>query len=245
MKIRRIVSLVSLVIFLAVSPALAEEDARSIVIVTGMGSGSVDPDRIVVSFTLGLVKKTTDEAAEVAVVLYEQVLTALDTVGFGHERVITTNYSVRAQKHPKKRDKYIGFSANHALQVTTSDPDSLDTILEQILRIEGTRIREIRFTSTKLDSIRRVALAKAVRNARADAAVVADAAGGVLGELIEITTHYPDNPTNRRKGGSERISLQSTRAIPTPITPPKISINISVRGRWRFVEKKSDSETVR
>lgn len=244
MKTGIMISLVSLLVVLVAPAALAEAGTGSIVIVTGKGSACIAPDKIRISFSVGLLKKTSDEAADAAEKVYEQVLTSLGEIGFGPERVITGRYGVHAQRHPKNRDKYIGYSAEHMVRVSTSDPDSLGAILDQILRVEGTRIRDIVFTSTKLDSIRRVALSEAVKNVHADAAVMAEAAGGVLGDLIEITTHFPDNSTHREKNGYERISLHSTMALPTPVTPEKVSISITVLGKWRFIEEKTDKETI-
>ena len=245
MKIGSLISLMILIVLIAASAALTEEKAKSVVVVTAIGKDEIEPDKIRVSFMVELMKKTPDEAVEAAADAYKQVLAALNAVGFGLERVITSQYDVNPLRHEKKRKKIIGYRAIQSLRVVTSDPDSIGLILDQIIGIKGTRIRDIRYTSTKLDSIRRVALAEAVKNARADAAVMADAVGGELGELIEITTHYPDNPTYGREGGFERIALKSNRAVPTPLTPERISINVSILGRWRFVEKMPEGESAR
>ncbi len=63
---------------------------------------------------------------------------------------------------------------------------------------------------------------------------MADAAGGVLGQLIELTTHYPDNPTFRTSFQATQMKAVSVPGIVTTIVPVDVEVRVSVLGRWRF-----------
>ena len=68
---------------------------------------------------------------------------------------------------------------------------------------------------------------------------MAEAADGTLGDLIELTTNYPDNPNydRRRFNFEEALSLRTgiVKVSSTSIVPKKVGVRISVLGRWVFI----------
>ena len=68
---------------------------------------------------------------------------------------------------------------------------------------------------------------------------MAEAADGTLGDLIEITTNHPENPTydRRRDNIEEALSLRPgiVRVSSTSMVPRKMGVRISVLSRSVFI----------
>lgn len=133
----------------------------------------------------------------------------------------------------------MGYQAYHLVELTTDDIKTVGEIVDST-RIEGvTRIERIRFWSSKIDSVERAALKEAVGKAHMSAKAMAEAADGFLGDLIELTTNYPENPTydRRRRNIEEALSLRAgiVKVSSTSIVPKKVGVRISVLGRWVFI----------
>jgi uncharacterized protein YggE len=107
-------------------------------------------------------------------------------------------------------------------------------LLDAALAKGANEITSLQFASSKADSVRRSALAKAVTNARADAEALARASGGSLGQLIEVTTAaLPVRPVACDMG-----RVAAAKAAPmTPIEPGQQTITVEVTGRWGFVPR--------
>ena len=76
---------------------------------------------------------------------------------------------------------------------------------------------------------------RAVANARADAEAMAQAAGGRLGSLIELSTQGPTVPPRPMFDLAARAKV--AMAEPTPINPGQQTVTVFVTARWAFVPK--------
>jgi uncharacterized protein YggE len=67
-----------------------------------------------------------------------------------------------------------------------------------------------------------------VVNARARAEVLAGAAQGRLGTMLELTTQVNEGTFGRAQAYASRLEQMTT------ITPGELTISATVLGRWRF-----------
>jgi len=223
-----------LMLAIIAAPHLLYAGEASEIVVTGLGTASIMPDKATVHFSIDTFKKTAEEAAEENARNYELLISAMGEIGYERNKIYTTSYRVDQRFDRKKRKKIIGYSANHYLYVSTKEIGRINEIVDVVLRSGVTRIREVKYASTRADSVRRVALSAAVRNARADAEAMALAAEGELDSLIELTTHYPDNPTFKRDR-SEALAFKAGIVRGMSITPAIIIKKVTVLGRWIFI----------
>jgi hypothetical protein len=118
------------------------------------------------------------------------------------------------------------------VQVTLTQLNRVGPVIDGALARGANGVQDIAFDASNTDVPRRVVLAQAVADARADATAIAKPMGGSLGRLVSITTQ--DEP------GYPRAFLARARAgfgasAETPITPGEITVEASVIGRWQFV----------
>jgi uncharacterized protein YggE len=81
------------------------------------------------------------------------------------------------------------------------------------------------------------ATVEAVHAARAQAEAIATAAGGSLGDLVEIRTE-PIRIIGPQPMMGETAMLRMQAAdVPTPVSPRDIDITAYVTARWKFVAR--------
>jgi uncharacterized protein YggE len=80
--------------------------------------------------------------------------------------------------------------------------------------------------------LERLALAEAVADARRQAEVMAQAAGGRLGELLDLGTQSGQYRPVFEQDASFRMAAS---AAPTPISPGSVTVTATVTARWRFI----------
>jgi len=106
--------------------------------------------------------------------------------------------------------------------------DDVGRAIDAALAKGANEISSLQFSSSKSDSVRSVALASAVADAKAQAEAMARAAGGSLGQLLELSTSMPIRPM-------PMMQPTMARAAATPITPGEQSISATVSAKWAFV----------
>ena len=96
-------------------------------------------------------------------------------------------------------------------------------------------INSLSFYASSIDEPRRQAIALAVGSARADAEAMAQAAGGRLGALLELSTQGPTVPPRPMFDVAARGKV--AMAEQTPINPGQQNVNVFVTARWAFVPR--------
>lgn len=139
----------------------------------------------------------------------------------------------------------ITFVARNGVHVTLTTLGKLGTIIDTALAAGATQIGQPQFTSSRIEDMRRTALAQAVERAHADAEAIARAAGGSLGELIEMSTpgagpmpFYEQSPMYGFASVQVRGVAGGVAAPPpppTPLAPSDVTVAVTVTARWRFV----------
>lgn len=176
-------------LFLA-CPAWAEEAAT--LQITGVGEVSVRPDMATVS--LGVV--TQDEAAAEALARnsaeLSRVFDILQQAGIAEADMQTTRFDltpIHAGDRPGGTDtaRIEAYRVTNALSVIVRDLDALGEVLDAVARAGANEFRGITFGLQDPGPLQDDARRAAVADARARAALYAEAAGVTLGDLLHLS----------------------------------------------------------
>lgn len=216
-----------------VNPAVGPFPA---VAVTGEGEAKATPDRALVVVGVESRAQTAAEAASDNARKQRAILDTLRSLGLTQQQLTTANYSVRpdlqydpAGGEPRLR----GYVVSNTVRVDLHRLEQVGPVIDASLAKGANTIHGLSFYLSDPAPSRRAAIVDAVARARADAEALAQAAGGRLGDLIELsTTGMGSGPVMYRaamdmsaRGGME----------PTPIVAGEEVVRASVTARWVFV----------
>lgn len=205
--------------------------------VSGSGEVVVDPDRATLSIVVESRATSSSDAAAQNATLTAVVTNALVMAGAVRSDLVTASYTVQPQwqyssNSPPKR---VGYEAQNTLRITVRQLSVLGKWIDAALGAGAARVQNIEFDSSKAASARREALAQAVANAKADAETLAEAAGGKLGALQELSTVPPAGPrTFGPVPAPAPLALSARGTEQTTIEPSPLHISAVVTARWSF-----------
>ncbi len=228
---RRIV--VGLALMLASSmPASLLSQGAAVITTSGNGEQSVAPDRATATFGIDVLGETANEASERSAERLEQFTAALVALGLARESIPTTSFTVvpnyNFTSEGREQDGYRG---SLRLPVRVNDLTRLGAVIGAALGAGANSLLGVRFESSQEERIRALALRAAVANARSDAEALAEAAGGRLGDLLELTTENLQRP---RMMALEQVQA---RGVGPDLTPQEIVVRVRVIGRWRMQDE--------
>jgi uncharacterized protein YggE len=157
---------------------------------------------------------------------------ALRGQGLPQDSLETVRFAVGPNYNYREGRKLVDYQGVAVVQVTVRQLDRVGAIVDAALAAGATDIPLITYASAAEDSARRVALGRALVEARADASALAEASGGRLGPLLEVST----TPESRGRIGllSEFTELAGGRlALETAaLTPKDVVVRVEVFARW-------------
>jgi uncharacterized protein YggE len=211
--------------------------ADHLIVVTGSGSAEMQPDRVTVEFMVINRGRTAAEASSVNAQRTRPILEGLRALGIPDTAVTSAGFAVQPSYDYKRGARRDESTATHRVRVKVAEIRSAGAIVETVLDKGADRIEFVSFSVSNPDSGREAAIRQAVEQARGDAEVMARAAGGTLGPLIEITTQGTAAPPRIYEAS---IRAGSVSASPLPsIAPGPIGVSVTVLGRWGFTERKA------
>lgn len=201
------------------------------IVTSAVGKATVVPDRASLQVAVETRASTAAEAGSSNAELQQRVIGAIVGKGIQANRITTSGYSI----YPSERRGTGGerlameYVARNTVAVDLERLDQLGGVIDAALGAGANVISSISLYSSKEEEARRSAMEDAVRRARADAEVLARAAGGTLGNPIEITTGADYSPR-----------MYATRAMDaslasTPIAAGEQDITVSVTVRWALI----------
>jgi uncharacterized protein YggE len=199
------------------------------------GEARYVPDRATISMGVQTRALTAAKASADNAVKQKAVIEAIRAQGIAPEQISTENYMLNAEQvyNPQAGDKaprITGYVATNTVRVEVKKIDQVGALIDAAIAKGANEVNSLDFHSSAPDSLRRVALADAYQQAVADARVLAKAAGGELGELIELTTA----PQGGERPPQPMYRL-AAQAVSTPISVGEATMSVGVMARWRFV----------
>ena len=204
--------------------------------VTARGEVQVAPDRGRVQVGIETRAKTAAAAASENNTKQTAILAAIKALGIPASQITTLNFNVSpVQRYDEKERKVIidGYQVSNIVQVVTDKLEQTGPIIDAALGAGANRVAGLDFLVKDPSKARDAALAQAVESARRQAEVAAKAAGGTLGELLEINVNEYERPEPRPMMAMAKMDMAG--APPTPISEGTTTVSVGVSTRWRFV----------
>ena len=205
--------------------------------VTARGEVRVTPDRAQVQLSVETRGKTAALAAAENNRKQTAVLAAVKGLGVPAGQITTLNYQVSPnQRYDEKERRTVidGYVVSNTVQVITDKLDQTGLIIDAALSNGANRVAGLEFSVKDLSAPQDAALTQAVQIARRQAEVAAKAAGGTLGELLELIVNSENDRPMPRMAMAMAMSVAAD-APPPPISEGSTAVGVSVSTRWRFV----------
>jgi len=212
-----------------------DSSARPEIATSGRGEVHVTPDQALMLVSLETHSPSAAAAAQDNAARLTRTIAALRAAGVDSAQITTAGYSL-SQDYEKNRPS--GFAARNALRVEVRHIADIGKIIDVALTAGATSVGQVQFLRADTREARRSALALAVAEARRDAEVLAQAAGGTLGKLVYLTSGV-SLPQGRESPGYAVLtsSIMTGGGAPTPIMPGELTVAAVATARWLFVSR--------
>jgi uncharacterized protein YggE len=171
----------------------ADEGARSGITVTGVGTVKSVPDEAEISLGVETEGATAKDALAENSARMERLLAALRGAGVKKEDIRTQEVSVYPRYAPDGRPAD-GYTARNSVLVKVPDLARTGAILDLAARSGANHTSGPAMSASNREELESKALSAAVRNARAKAEALADAAGVGLGPVTAIVEGFAGGP---------------------------------------------------
>jgi uncharacterized protein len=210
------------------TPAQAEEEGW--IQVSGTASVQVAPDRARVSFAMETRASAATAAAAANADAMDAVLRSLREAAFDGLVLRTFGYSLRPEysnSNNQRVREIVAYTALNNVGATVEDVDAVGQIIDVAIGAGANRVANISFFASDTEAARTEALAQAVRNARAEAEIIAESLGYRLGAPLEINGGA-QRPTPRSMEMADAVSFRAA-ATPIEVGDQTVSASVSVR----------------
>lgn len=181
----------------SLSPLAAQEAApamrRPTLTVTGEGTARATPD--MASFSTGVVSeaKTAREALDANTRSVAALIEAIKAAGIEPRDIATSGFSVQPQYTQPKKDSgeaphIAGYEVRNAVTVRVRKLDSLGDLLDRMVTTGANQIGGISFDIADPAALQEAARVAAVKDARHQAEVIAEAGGLRLVRVLAISS---------------------------------------------------------
>ena len=203
------------------------------IVTSASGEARLAPDRANVLVGVQTRASTAAAAARENNARQQAISAAITATGIPKEQISTENYNVYAETRSDRAGQnptVIGYVVTNVVRVEVRRTDQVGPVIDAALAKGANQINSLEFFSSNTDAGRRQALSEAIGKARGDAEAMARAAGGGLGQLLELSTAEvgPPRPLYRA------AAMMDKSAAPTPIEPGELTLRVAVTGRWQF-----------
>lgn len=213
-------------------PAAHAAAERAVIVASGQGEVTLRPDRATVSVTIRTIAPEPDEASSRNLAIAEAVTSAIEALDLEPDSLRSTGVRIGPNReYTPEGPRDAGYFAQRSLRVTTNELSDVGRIIQAAVGAGATSVDGVAYSSSEEESARAEALARAVEKARADAAVIATAAGGRLGSVILLSTEGVAVPRPMVEGEMMALGRSADQSMPEP---EDLTVTAQVHGRWVF-----------
>ena len=211
--------------------------AREAGTVTVQGTSSISLKADYASVNLGVNTKgaTVAEAQAANSEIMDKVIAAIREQGIAEEDIVTNSFNVYPNydyQYSKltEGDSVAGYQVENMLTVTIRDMTALSKVLDASMSAGANQSYGITFNSSKQAETYDQALKDAVADGARKAALLAEASGKELGELVSME----ENQYSYNLYGASAKAMDSQAAGATPILAGQITVNATVTLVYNF-----------
>jgi uncharacterized protein YggE len=129
------------------------------------------------------------------------------------------------------------YRATEIIDVHIRDLTKVGAVIDAALALRVTDITNPQFSATDVTAAGDRALREATVRARQQAETIAAASGGRLGRVLSLSTQ---SDYSERYFGVDGVSLSvrggGDNPAGTQITPPTVTVSVTVYGRWQLLD---------
>jgi Uncharacterized conserved protein len=206
------------------------------IMTSGEGQTRVTPDRATVLIGVQTHALTAAVAGADNARRQKAILDTLKALGIPPDQLMTQNYSVSPEMRydPNgSNPKVTGYIVSNTVRVELKKMEQVGPVIDASLAKGANQIAGVQFSVSNIAEVRRTALADAVRSARADAEVLAKAAGGSLGPLLEMTSS--GSSPRPMMAQMQMRGAEAAGEVSTPVEAGEQIITASVSATWQFI----------
>jgi uncharacterized protein YggE len=207
----------------------------SSITVSGSGEASAVPDEARILFWVETRAETATGAARENARLQEAVIRALREAGIESRDISTSGYSLQPDlqyDERERRARLVGYVARNGVNVRVRQIAQVGPLIDAAIGAGANGVGNLSFESSGAPDLRREALTRAVESACRDAEVMARAAGGSLGRLLEMNTGGYVSP---RPEMFRSMAAGVAQDAATPIEAGELTVAVQVTARWEFL----------
>ena len=214
-------------------PALATSPNENCITVNAGASMEVAPDLAYLRCNIVGKGTTAVEATANAAQIIKAVRHSLLGLNIVREDIVNMSYNTHATYDNK--GKVTGYKAETSLRITVRELKKLGNVIDKITASGVNNINGITYTLSDKNLYRSMLLAKAVENARQQAAVVANAGGRTLGTLLSASFSTVNQV--ERSAARPMLNKMATAdgSAPTEIEAKNITISVNVNTVFKLL----------
>jgi uncharacterized protein YggE len=209
---------------------------RPQIIVSANGEVRTTPDRANIQLGVETQAKTAAAASAENNRKQTAVLAAIKALGIPAASITTSSFSVTpVQRWDDKEKKTVidGYQVSNLVVVLVGKIEQTGGVIDAALANGANRVAGLTFELSDPSKAREEAITKAVAQARREAEVAAKAAGGVIGDLQELTINAYDPP--RPVPMFAMAKMASADGAPTPVSEGTLTVQVNISTRWLYV----------
>jgi uncharacterized protein len=218
---------------------LGQEQMRPVtpqIVTSAQGEVRVAPDRATIMIGVQTRASTAADAAAQNSRKQRAVIDAIKARGVPPEQIGTSSFNVIPETRYDSQGqapRTTSYLVTNTVTVDLKRIDLVGPVIDAALANGANQINSLSFGIIAADSARRAALSAAVAKAKADAEVMARAAGGSLGSLIELVAGETYMPPPRPMMAMARTMQSPGEGV--PVEPGEEVVRAGVTARWQFV----------
>ncbi len=214
----------------AAPEAVAQSDApvRTIT-VSGEGRASAPPDMAVISIGVRSQGETAAAALRQNSAAMKATIDKLKKLGVADKDIQTSGLSVNPRYNYEKnrsQPEIIGYEASNNVTVRLRDLDDAGAVIDEAVQSGANNLGGISFTFADPKPLYAEARKDAVKEAKAKADLLTDAAGVDLGQLITIRDEYVQAPSPRPM--MARVEMAADQSVPIAAGESTVSANVTL-----------------
>lgn len=208
------------------------------VVVSATATVEREPERAVVLLAVESTGQTARAATQANATRMDAVIAALRRLGLSGRNVRTTSYQLHPEYARQDRGneaappRIIGYRASNMVQVTVDTIARVGGVIDAAIAAGANRVANLHFELRDPQAARTEALRLAVARARSEAEAMAQAGGGRLGPVLNMTTGSFAIP--RYAADMAVAEMRMAQAAPTPIEPGTLSVMANVTVTFRL-----------
>lgn len=204
--------------------------------ITGTGTVSVAPDIARINMAVVERNGSVTAAQQAAAAVTNKVLAILDKLGIAREQINTTGAMIRPDyrwDRAREQQELVGYVVERNVRVELRELDKLGALVEQVSAAGINQLSPPTLDSSTRRKAYREALALAVSDARQNAATIAAATGGTLGNAISIGTGAVAQPVRPMLRAQADMAM-AAESVQESFTPGAITFTANINALYEL-----------